>query len=95
MSRHFKIDLLLRVEHRAEAEGLAGNPLISIDCLHEWFADHRYKVSRTALSNWRIQHRRLGSDPVRQLRRYLTSRVETMSIEQLAEVCKLVNTLAA
>jgi hypothetical protein len=92
---NFKADLIFTPEHRAEAEILALDRRFSIDQFLGWAIKRRYKISRTALHEWRRDRRRLAADPVLQLRRYIADRIKTMSAEELAEVCKVVNALAA
>jgi hypothetical protein len=93
MARGFKIDQLVRPEHRQQREAMAVDPMVSIDRLHRWLREKKIRVSRNAIHNWRGDFRAVAADRIRHLRRYLTMRIEAMPIEQLKAVCDQVNAL--
>jgi hypothetical protein len=89
----FKIDQVVRPEHRRELEAMAVDATVSIDRMKDWLCLHGYKISRTAVERWRTDFRAVASDPVRQLRRYLAMRIDRMPSRHLKSVCELVNRL--
>jgi hypothetical protein len=50
---HFKIDEMLKAEHRANYLALAGSPHMRVDDAHAWLVAQGYHVSRSAVARHR------------------------------------------
>jgi hypothetical protein len=50
--RHFKLDAILKPEHRPELVALASKPGTTVDGLHEWMRARNYELGRTAVFTW-------------------------------------------
>lgn len=87
--RYFKIETDLSPADLKAFQELAADKGVSLDRLWTWLRQHKYKVSRGAVHNWRRHYRRLLSDPILRMRAALIQLIETIPADRVRDVYRL------